>query len=275
MALKRAANPEKGGSDILVGEGIALIDIISNMREGKTIIAGNTPLTGRIWYRSARRRAQVVRRVCEALENRYGRPLHGNFPDPLDEVIYIILSNRTAIEVAQKCFAEIKAQFPCWDDILKARLAKFKKILGPAGLSLVKSRQIRAALAKIKSDFGSCDLIALRDWDSENAEKYLVSLPGVSTKVARCVMMYSLGAEVLAVDAHVHRIAGRLGWIDRKRADQCHKELDSLVPPGRRYAFHVDCLAHGREICRPQNPQCSQCCLMKHCPYAQARNSKE
>jgi endonuclease-3 len=159
---------------------------------------------------------------------------------------------------------------------LRAPPRVLRKILGPAGLSLVKSRQIRATLGRIRRDFGKCDLSALRrNQDTGQVEVYLVSLPGVSTKVARCVMMYTLAAQVLPVDAHVHRIAGRLGWIDRRRADQSHEELDALVPASLRYAFHVDCIAHGRAICRPQKPNCPRCCLKRYCPYPKAKKSEK
>jgi endonuclease-3 len=229
--------------------------------------------TGLIWNQSPACRAQAVRRVCESLERTYGLPRHGNLDDPLDEVVYIILSNRTAMEVAQQCFARVKARFRSWDSVLRSPPRELRKILAPAGLSLVKSRHIRAALTKIKKDFGKCDLSGLHGKRTETVESYLVSLPGISTKVARCVLMYSLRAEVLAVDAHLHRIASRLGWVNRKRADQCHQELDALVPAKRRYALHVDCIAHGRTVCRPQNPKCDQCCLTAHCNYAMLRNS--
>ncbi len=52
-------------------------------------------------------------------------------------------------------------------------------------------------------------------------------------------MMYTLNAQVLPVDVHVHRVAGRLGWTKRKRADR--------VPRGTRtfgsgeIAFFISC----------------------------------
>jgi endonuclease III len=252
-----------------------VVSCLNKMKVWKKRIAKSRriPFTGRIWKRRRADRARIVREVCKALECNYGRPTHGNLDDPLDELVYIILTNRTAIEVAQQCFAQIKARFPAWDDVLRAPPHVLRKILGPAGLSLVKSRQIRSTLGRIKRDFGNCELSALRSADGGEVELYLLSLPGVSTKVARCVMMYTLGAEVLPVDAHVHRIAVRLGWIDRKRADQSHEELDALIPARLRYAFHVDCIAHGRAVCRSQKPDCAQCCLRGYCSYPKARKS--
>ena len=103
---------------------------------------------------------------------------------------------------------------------------------------------------------------------------YLTKLPGVSTKVAYCVMMYTMDRQVLPVNVHVHRICRRLGWLDKKRADQSHEVLAALVPPQRRFAFHVDCLMLGRQVCTPSKPKHSDCILREYCEYAW-RHDKE
>ena len=216
---------------------------------------------------SNRSKGQVVRRVCEALEAEYGRPRHGNPKNALDDLVYVILSNKTGPDMARRTHVQLKRQFQTWDDVLKGRASTFERILRPAGLSRVKSKQIRSTLGRLKSDFGSCSLQGLARLSTDEAQSYLTALPGVSDKVAKCVLMYTLRAQVLPVDAHVHRIATRVGWTVKKRADQCHPELQALVPPHRRYAFHVDCVAHGRLVCRPANPDCENCCINKYCVY--------
>jgi endonuclease III len=206
--------------------------------------------------------------VCEILKEEYGKPRFGNPDDPLDDLIYVILSNRTAPGVARRIYEDLKGRFDTWDELLtSSSVFEIIEFLKFAGLAAVKSQQIWAALEKIRWDFGSCDLSQLHDLPQEKAEEYLTSLPGVSLKVAKCVMMYTLNSEVLPVDSHVHRVTKRLGWNDRKRADQCHEELEALVAPDTRYALHVDCIAHGRAICRPAKPACQQCCVSQYCTY--------
>lgn len=224
--------------------------------------------SGLVWGKPAAERAYTVRRVCELLEENYGRPRLGNPSNPLDDLIYVILSNKTAPRVAQRVYADLKSRFDSWDELLATSMVELTKILKPAGLAAVKSQQIWAALMKIQHDAESCDLDWLRDKTEGEIQDYLVSLPGVSVKVAKCVMMYTLDANVLPVDGHVHRITKRLGWNDRKRADQCHEELEALVPPDLRYALHVTCIAHGRSICRPEQPACRRCCVNRYCAYS-------
>jgi len=223
--------------------------------------------TGIVWKRRESVRSHIVGRVCQLLKRCYGTPRLGNPKNPVDDLIYIVLSNKTSPEIAQTTFEQLRRAFKSWDKMLPAKLPAIKTILKPAGLSKVKSGQLRGALRKITRDFGSCDLVSLKELDPSDAHTYLVSLPGVSDKVAKCVMMYTLGAKVLPVDSHVHRVATRLGWAARKRADQCHDELEALVPPQWRYAFHVGCVLHGRAVCRPEKPACEECCIKLYCEY--------
>ena len=230
--------------------------------------------TALIWRQPAASRARIVREVCTRLRSTYGAPRLGNPRDPLDDLVYIVVSNKTSPGMARLTYRRLKASYDSWDSAVDAGVGLLRSILKPAGLSGVKARQLRAAFRKIRRDFGRCDLRALRKGSVPDAHAYLVGLPGVSDKVAKCVMMYTMGARVLPVDAHLHRIATRLGWTARKRADQCHEELECLVPPGRRYALHVDCVLHGREICRPENPACEKCCINRYCEYFRRRDGK-
>jgi len=226
--------------------------------------------TGVIWRKSSSIRTRTVRSVCRILSNTYGNPRFGNPSDPLDDLVYIILSNKTAPRTARSIYKRLRKRFPNWDDMLDAPISVLRSLLRPAGLSVIKSRYIRAALRSIKQRFGVCDLRTLQGLVPEAAQDYLIGLPGVSEKVAKCVMIYTLGAQVLPVDTHVHRVSGRLGWTARKRADQCHAELEALVPARLRRDFHVSCIAHGRKACRPLNPLCHECPISRYCAFFKA-----
>jgi endonuclease III len=174
--------------------------------------------------------------------------------------------------MARRVYAELKRHFSSWDEVLTAKRSTLAGLLHPAGLAKVKSRQIRGALEKLSRDFGRCTMKPLRALPEPDVAGYLTSLPGVSEKVAKCVMMYTMGFQVLPVDVHVHRISVRLGWTARKRADQSHEELEALVPAIRRYAFHVDCIEHGRTTCTPSRPACGRCPIAKWCEYFKTKH---
>ncbi len=238
--------------------------LIGNINEIGVMTSSRKPA---ILRNSPRSRSQIVRRICEKLTLTYGHPQLGNPRNPLDDLIFIILSNRTSPATALATYKKLKRVFKTWGEINDAPYTRLKRILKPAGLAGTKTKQVRNLLKKIKTDFGSCSLRKIKYLSEEDVESYLVSLPGVSLKVAKCVMMYTMGFQVLPVDVHVHRITTRLGWTCRKRADQCHEELERLVPSHRRFGFHVGSILHGRKICRSSKPLCRKCIIQSYCEY--------
>jgi endonuclease-3 len=227
--------------------------------------------TGNIWKRPADEINRLVVSVCDILESNYGISRLGNPYDPLDDLIFIIISNKTSPNLALRVFSDLKERFGDWAGVLEVPSSVLSEILKPAGLANIKIPQILKSLAKIQNDFGSCDLKSLNNLSESEQLDYLLSLPGVSGKVARCVMLYTLDAKVLPVDVHVFRVSKRLGWTSRKRADQCHDELEALVPVDYRFGYHVDCILHGRTVCRPRNPLCESCCIRDYCDYYQSK----
>ena len=219
-----------------------------------------------IWLKTQRARTKLVASVCEGLKESFGKPRLGNPRDPVDDLIFLTLSNRTQIETARSVFKSLKAA-GSWDSVSRLPVRVLERKIQIAGLAKRRSRQIKRALRRIAMDFGSCKLDALRGWKEARAHQYLAALPGVSDKVAKCVMMYTLGFRVLPVDIHVFRVSSRLGWTSRCRADQCHDDLESLVPPESRYAYHVGCICLGRTVCTPAQPKCAACPIRAFCVY--------
>ncbi|MCH7592874.1 MAG: hypothetical protein IH989_08860 [Planctomycetes bacterium] len=168
--------------------------------------------SGSIWGKAPRVRCAIITAVCRALQRVHGAPRLGNPKQPVDDLVYVIISNKTTPSMARLIYGRLRDRYKTWEDMLVSPIAELRSILKPAGLSTVKSRQIRGALRQIKRDFGKCDLRGLRQEHEAEIHEYLTGLPGVSDKVAKCVMMYTMRVHVLPVDAHLHRVATRLGW---------------------------------------------------------------
>jgi len=212
-----------------------------------------------------------VRGICAALAAQYGNPRHGNKSNPLDELAYIILSTRTRNETFRDTYLQVKRAFPRWHDLRPGDLSRLSQILIPAGLGNLKARQLLEIAERLRKDFGRATLSPLKDLSDADAEAYLTSLPGVGSKVAKCVLMYSMGRHVLPVDAHVHRLASRLGFRTKRRPDTSQELIENAVPPRLRYGFHVNAVAHGRTVCLPQRPRCGSCCVARWCQYNAGR----
>ncbi len=210
-------------------------------------------------------------KLCLVLERRYGLSRHHNLRDAFWELIFIIVSLRTAESVYRRVFRSLRDRFGTIEALAAARLTALEKILQPAGLSRLKGRQIRDAARAVHRDFGVRGLTAWGRAFPDELEDYLCTLAGVARKVAKCVSMYACDAQSLPVDAHVWRVLSRLGHAPGGRLTE-HRalQLEARVPRKLRYAVHVLCVSHGREICR-RRPLCSVCPLKSECPSAVGR----
>lgn len=207
-------------------------------------------------------------RVAERLHSLYGSPRHDNKDDPLDELVFIILSQMTTRWSFGRVYDRLKARFPSWEMLLALRPAAVRALIKDAGLSNQKGPRLLEIFRRLKADFGKVSLDALREMCDADAERYLTTLPGVGIKTAKCVLMYSLGRDVLPVDTHVWRVARRLGLVlSGLPYTKVHDALEAAVVPGKRYTFHVNAISHGREVCLPRNPRCSACALRLTCAY--------
>ena len=95
---------------------------------------GTTPPMERVSGADLRvARRKTVRRACEALEREYGRPRFGNPTNPVDDLVYIVLSNKTGPETARQTFRNLKRRFKTWDELVEARLTQVRRVLKTGG----------------------------------------------------------------------------------------------------------------------------------------------
>ena len=97
----------------------------------------------------------------------------------------------------------------------------------------------------------------------------LTSYKGVGVKTASCVLLFSLNRNICPVDTHVHRTLNRIGLVKTSIPEKTFNELLNKIPEGIAHSFHTNLIRLGREICKPTNPNCVQCPLLKICRYDQ------
>ena len=210
-----------------------------------------------------------IREIERRLRRTYGQPRHENPSDPLDDLIFIVLSRMTQEIKYVRSYTRLRRSLSTWDAVREAPPNELEILIHDAGLAPTKAAQILAILSEIQAREGVLSLHRLRSMTDEGVERYLTSLRGVARKTALCVMLYGLERDVLPVDTHVWRVAQRLGlatagdWSEgRGRA------LESRVPVTLRRSLHVTMIAHGRQVCRAQVPCCESCVLADLCPIA-------
>jgi len=222
--------------------------------------------------RGSLRLRRKVHRVASLLHSAYGSPHHDNKDDPLDELVFIVLSQMTTQPSFGRVFQRLRTRIGRWDRLLDMSLPTIRRIIRDAGLSNQKAPRLRAIVRRLLADFGRVSLARLRQANNRIAEQYLTSLPGVGVKTAKCVMMYSMGRRVLPVDTHTLRVSRRLGLIDLDLPlSRAQVEIEAAVLPADRYRYHVNCVAHGRLTCLPRNPRCDRCVLVRICKHGKGR----
>ncbi len=209
-----------------------------------------------------------VEEVTRALVSRFGRSTLGNKKNPFNELLYIILSSRTPPDNYQDTYRSLRRRFETADSLAEASPEEVAAGIKFGGLQNKKACAITAIASKLEQAFGRVTLASLKRMETDGAEAFLTSLPGVSTKTARCVLMYSLDRPVFPVDVHCYRVSKRLGWapegveLTRRRAD----ELQAGVPEHLRRDLHVGMVLLSRHYCRPKAPDCLDCPIANFCP---------
>ena len=213
-----------------------------------------------------------IREIERRLKKVYGRPRHFNPEDPLDDLIFLVLSRMTQEVKYVRTYSRLRGSLSTWDEVRDAPPDELETLIHEAGLAPTKAVQIQAILAGVEAREGALSLHRLRSMPDDEVERYLTSLPGVARKTALCVMLYTLGREVLPVDTHVWRVARRLGLAPagEEWSEGRGRVLEAAVPGELRGSLHVTMIAHGREVCRARVPSCGSCPLAELCPGAGA-----
>ncbi len=209
---------------------------------------------------------EVHRRLLEA----YGEPQWRPHMDPVSELVSTILSQNTNDVNRDVAFDRLVDRFPRWELVRDADVEEVIEAIRPAGLANQKGPRIQGALRIITQEQGELTLNFLADRPVEEAKIWLSSIKGVGPKTAAIVLLFSLGRPAFPVDTHVHRVTKRLGLIGpRTTREKAHVDLETLVQPEDFYAFHLNLIRHGRQVCTSRKARCSDCGLTDLCDYYQ------
>lgn len=220
-----------------------------------------------------------LRDLASRLHERYGTPHLGNYRNPTDEFVYIVLSRKTAERAYRKAFYSL-TDAGSWDMIAGMSVDEITRLIFGCGLEPKKARALKEGFRRAIQLFGRADLVYAASLSDHDLFDFLKSLPEVGPKSALCVMLFSFGRTTFPVDAHVGRVLARIGvysGLDLDLKGMNHKmrqaRLAELVPPDLRYSLHVNLIAHGRAICKAPSSLCGECFLKSTCACGRASES--
>ncbi|KAI1447282.1 DNA glycosylase [Annulohypoxylon stygium] len=184
----------------------------------------------------------------------------GDSPSVLDALVRTVLSQNTSNKNSSRAKLDMDEVYGAgeseerWERIAAGGAAKLEKAIARGGLGGVKSRAIVEILRQVKERYGvySLDHLLKSTGDDEEAMRELISFKGVGPKTASCVLLFCVGRDSFAVDTHVHRLTGMLGWRPPTASrDETFAHLDVKIPDELKYGLHVLFVEHGRK--------CSEC----------------
>jgi len=144
--------------------------------------------------------------------------------------------------------------------------ALFEKYPEPISLA-------NADLDEVKSYLNTCSFFNnkaknLIKMAQSVVENYNGEIPLERQKTANVVMIEYAGANLMAVDTHVYRVAHRLGLSDAKTAIKCEEELTKKFKT-ELHLLHQAMVLFGRYKCKAVNPECEGCFMEVHCKTTQ------
>ncbi len=211
-----------------------------------------------------KRTAGIVRRLRAFIAVKSS---HGNGSTFIETLVATILSQNTSDLNSTRAYMALRATYPTWEDVAHADREELAHVIRSGGLADQKSRTIIDVLNAIRDRYGDFEPAHLDATSDDELIAELTAMRGIGLKTAACVLMFSLGRDICAVDTHIHRIANRLGIVRTSNANTTFHELRPLIPAGKARQFHVDLIRFGRTVCKAQRPHCFECPLYDQCMW--------
>jgi endonuclease-3 len=179
------------------------------------------------------------------------------FSNVLELLIATILSAQCTDERVNKVTATLFNKYPTVTHYANSKLSVLSRDIRSVGLYHSKAQNIINAAYIIEKEFQG------RVPDTMDN---LVRLPGVARKTANIVLTHGFNkVEGIAVDTHVKRLSERIGFTESDNVVIIEKDLMRLIPEKYWGLINGLFIAHGRTICKAQNPQCFQCVIRLQC----------
>nr|WP_314520625.1 endonuclease III [uncultured Campylobacter sp.] len=177
------------------------------------------------------------------------------FKDTYQLLVCVMLSAQCTDKRVNLITPRFFAEFPSVAELAKANLASVKLLISSCNFYNNKAVNLIKMAQAVVRDFGG--VIPLD-------EAGLKSLAGVGQKTAHVVLLEGAGANVMAVDTHVFRVAHRLGLSRAKTPELTERDLSEAFKTdlGK---LHQGMVLFGRYTCKAIKPNCKECFLNELC----------
>ena len=180
-----------------------------------------------------------------------------HFANPFELLVAVMLSAQCTDVKVNMVTPALFAAYPDAAALAKAEPAEIEPIIKTCGLFHNKAKNLVLMARELTARFGG-EVPA--DHDA------LESLPGVGRKTANVVMSCAFGADAIAVDTHVFRVANRLG------AGRCARRAQNRASAHAKHpAEPMEPRAPLADLSRPPRVRRPKACLRKLHPARMVR----
>jgi len=187
-----------------------------------------------------------------------------HYPDSLTELNYrniyelliaVMLSAQCTDKRVNIISPALFEAYPTAIELANADLDEVKSYLNTCSFFNNKAKNLIKMAQSVIENYGG---------EIPQDQKELVKLAGVGQKTANVVMIEYTGANLMAVDTHVFRVAHRLGLSDDKTAIKTEETLSRKFKTDL-HLLHQAMVLFGRYKCKAVKPECEGCFMEKHC----------
>ncbi|MDX1503808.1 MAG: endonuclease III [Thermoanaerobaculia bacterium] len=181
-----------------------------------------------------------------------------DFTNPLELLVATILAARATDEKINQVTPHLFARYETAADYASADRETFEQEIRSTGFYRNKAKAVMGMAQALVDDFGG---------EVPASVEEMVKLPGVGRKTANVVLGNAFGQPAIGVDAHVGRVANRLGLTDEKNPDKVEAALKEQLPEKLWTATANALTLHGRYTCTAKKPACGECVLYDECEW--------
>ncbi|BEG57929.1 Endonuclease III [Helicobacter sp. NHP21005] len=178
-----------------------------------------------------------------------------DYQNPYELIVAVLLSAQCTDKRVNATTPAFFAKYPNIASLAKAHLHEVQECIKSISYPNAKAKHLIKMAHQVLEHFQG---------QIPQTQKELKSLAGIGQKSANVVLSVAFGANLLAVDTHVFRVAHRLGLSTAKSAEQTEADLSALFVSDLGQLHHA-LILFGRRICTALKPKCHSCFLQEFC----------
>ena len=182
-----------------------------------------------------------------------------HYTDPYQLLVAVILSAQCTDKRVNMTTPALFEAFPTPHHMARATAEEIYPYIKSISYPNNKAKNLAGMARMLCSEFGG---------EVPSDLEQMQRLPGVGRKTANVVMSCAFGADAIAVDTHVFRVANRLGLADAPDVLKTEHQLMQNIPQSQWSRAHHWLIYHGRRVCAARKPACESCTLRAWCEYA-------